>query len=38
MLRFFSLATILQYGRHGLLLNAFYIKMAAVSQIKKRWW
>ena len=26
---------ILQYGRHGLLLNAFYIKMAAISQ--KRW-
>ena len=26
------MAIILQYGRHRLLLNAFYIKMAAVSQ------
>ena len=29
------MAIILQYVRHRLLLNAFYIKMAAVSQ--KRW-
>ena len=29
------MAIIHQYGRHRLLLNAFYIKMAAVSQ--KRW-
>ena len=29
------MAIIPQYGRHRLLLNAFYIKMAAVSQ--KRW-
>ena len=29
------MAIILQYGRHRLSLNAFYNKMAAVSQ--KRW-
>ena len=29
------MATVLQYGRHGLLLNTFCIKMAAVSQ--KKW-
>ena len=28
----FNMAIILQYGRHRLLLNAFYIEMAAVSQ------
>ena len=29
------MAIILQYGRHRLLLNAFHIKISAVSQ--KRW-
>ena len=30
----FNMVTILQYGRHGLLLNTFCVKMAAVSQKK----
>ena len=29
------MAIILQYGRHRLMLNAFYIKMTAVSQKRR---
>ena len=34
----FNMATFIQYGRHGLLLNTFCIEMAAVSQEKMSWW
>ena len=34
----FNMATIIQYGRHGLLLNTFFVEMAAVNQEKMNWW
>ena len=33
-----NMTTFLQYVRHGLFLNTFCIKMAAVSEKKMSWW